>query len=148
MLMPVEKKRGLKSVDVFCESIETEVGTLVSFMNSSRRIMRDEDIHFRHVRHQVEHVFLLKKMESTWLVPPATTKAPECGSPADLDHSVQVHDGFRKGLAAVVVSLHRVNPPRTHFLGDLKYCYIRQISQRDQQVDLTWIDQIRNLIII
>ncbi|MEY4819185.1 MAG: hypothetical protein RLZZ23_1958, partial [Verrucomicrobiota bacterium] len=91
-----------KRADVFCECIETEVGTLVSFMNSPRRIMRYEDIHFGHVRHQIEDFFLLKQMETPWLVPPTTTKAPKSRTPADLDHSVEVHDGFRKGLATVV----------------------------------------------
>jgi len=107
MLVTVDKKSRLCSLDIPVERFETIVNIILFVVNAARRIMGNKHIDWRKIGKKRLHILLFVEKMATRFVFPAAVETAESKSVVVVGSMVEIYDRVRKRNVSIMVPLDR-----------------------------------------
>jgi len=129
MLVPVQEKTGLGSLDVVGECDKADVHLVVAIMDATRGVVSNENIHGWEVRELRLYLLLIEKEMASRLVFPRPGEATEL-DPTNLQgFDMQIPDRSREVGSRIMVAFDRQDILATTLLSYLQNHQVRQVAQ-------------------
>lgn len=136
VLVAVQEEFGLRVCDVVAERGEADVDFVVAVMDKPRRIVGDENVHWREIGQRLFDLGLLKEVIAARLVFPGAAKAAESDVSKSEGGAVHVANRRSEWGAGVVIAFDCENLAAVASVCDLKNGVVGEVTAGDEEVNL------------